>query len=120
MFYNGVLKLIFSFRRFLMAHKTVSLYYILHSDLQYYFEPGTGRKFRSLREVERHLNGEEYTPKSRPFTVSNHLKAISEAQTLSSVNIYFLLHLQSTPLSRKMVVSGRKVKILYSYFSRFP
>ncbi|XP_019186585.1 PREDICTED: methyl-CpG-binding domain-containing protein 7-like [Ipomoea nil] len=25
---------------------------------KYYLEPGTGRRFRSLREVERHLNGE--------------------------------------------------------------
>lgn len=26
---------------------------------QYYYEPGTGQKFRSLREVERHLKAEE-------------------------------------------------------------
>nr|GMD24018.1 methyl-CpG-binding domain-containing protein 7-like isoform X1 [Ipomoea batatas] len=51
---------------------------------RYYFEPGTGRKFRSLREVERHLNGGEYTPSSRAFT-------------------------STTRLSRKMVVSGGKL-----------
>ncbi|XP_019159695.1 PREDICTED: methyl-CpG-binding domain-containing protein 6-like isoform X2 [Ipomoea nil] len=51
---------------------------------RYYFEPGTGRKFRSLREVERHLNGGEYTPRSREFTSTN-------------------------PLSRKMTVSGGKL-----------
>ncbi|KAL2470447.1 Methyl-CpG-binding domain-containing protein 7 [Abeliophyllum distichum] len=40
---------------------------------RYYYEPGTGRKFRSSREVERHLNGEQYTPRSRrKLTLHNH------------------------------------------------
>lgn len=33
--------------------------------LQYYYEPSTGHKFRSLREVERYINGEVYTPRRR-------------------------------------------------------
>lgn len=31
--------------------------------VQYYYEPGTGLQFRSMREVERRVNGEEYTPR---------------------------------------------------------
>lgn len=33
--------------------------------LQYYYEPMTGHKFRSLREVERYVNGGVYTPRRR-------------------------------------------------------
>ncbi|XP_074354549.1 methyl-CpG-binding domain-containing protein 7-like [Apium graveolens] len=32
---------------------------------KYYYEPSTGHKFRSLREVERYINGEVYTPRRR-------------------------------------------------------
>uniref|UniRef100_A0A3Q7J1E0 MBD domain-containing protein n=1 Tax=Solanum lycopersicum TaxID=4081 RepID=A0A3Q7J1E0_SOLLC len=32
---------------------------------RYYYEPGTGQKFRSLRDVERRLNGEIFAPRNR-------------------------------------------------------
>ncbi|KAK3004017.1 hypothetical protein RJ639_017992, partial [Escallonia herrerae] len=38
---------------------------------KYYYEPGSGRKFRSTKEIERYLNGEEYTPRSRGLIVKN-------------------------------------------------
>lgn len=38
---------------------------------RYYYEPGTGRKFRSSKEVERHLNGEEYPRPRRKLTLHN-------------------------------------------------
>nr|GMD95277.1 methyl-CpG-binding domain-containing protein 7-like [Ipomoea batatas] len=40
---------------------------------KYYLEPETGKKFRSLREVERHLNGETVTrrQKSTELIASN-------------------------------------------------
>nr|XP_009782300.1 PREDICTED: methyl-CpG-binding domain-containing protein 7 isoform X1 [Nicotiana sylvestris] len=56
---------------------------------KYYYEPGTGLKFRSLREVERRLNGEIYAPRSRALIVRHN-------QASSSV-------------SRKMVVYGGKI-----------
>uniref|UniRef100_A0A7C9EHX5 MBD domain-containing protein n=1 Tax=Opuntia streptacantha TaxID=393608 RepID=A0A7C9EHX5_OPUST len=35
--------------------------------LQYYYEPGTGRQFRSLVSIKRYLNGEEETlPRKKP------------------------------------------------------
>lgn len=40
-------------------------YYVL----QYYYEPETGNKFRSLRSIERYINGEEYAPQSRSRTL---------------------------------------------------
>nr|XP_027087704.1 methyl-CpG-binding domain-containing protein 7-like isoform X1 [Coffea arabica] len=42
---------------------------------KYYYEPGTGLKFRSLRAVERYVNGEEYTPRPGALTWhDNHYK----------------------------------------------
>ncbi|KAI5666088.1 hypothetical protein M9H77_15941 [Catharanthus roseus] len=35
----------------------------------YYYEPETGNKFRSLRSIERYINGEEYAPQSRSRTL---------------------------------------------------
>lgn len=50
--------------------------------MQYYLEPGTGQKFRSMREVERHLNGETVTRSRRrgstALTVYNRSKVISK------------------------------------------
>ncbi|XP_016462368.1 methyl-CpG-binding domain-containing protein 7 isoform X1 [Nicotiana tabacum] len=56
---------------------------------KYYYEPGTGLKFRSLREVERRLNGEIFAPRSRALVV-RHNQA-------------------SSSLSQKMVVYGGKI-----------
>jgi hypothetical protein len=54
--------------------------------VQYYHEPGTGRKFRSLRAVERYLTeGKQYTP--TPETV----KAGNENNV--SPKSYFIQHL---------------------------
>ncbi|XP_027126325.2 methyl-CpG-binding domain-containing protein 7-like [Coffea arabica] len=42
---------------------------------KYYYEPGTGLKFRSLRAIERYVNGEEYTPRPGALTWhDNHYK----------------------------------------------
>ena len=41
--------------------------------MQYYLEQGTGRKFRSLKEVERYLTGVEYTPSRKALKLSNHI-----------------------------------------------
>ncbi|XP_019186679.1 PREDICTED: methyl-CpG-binding domain-containing protein 7-like [Ipomoea nil] len=48
---------------------------------KYYLEPETGKRFRSLREVERHLNGETVTSKqqkSPQLIASNSLEIIEE------------------------------------------
>uniref|UniRef100_M1B9D9 Methyl binding domain protein n=1 Tax=Solanum tuberosum TaxID=4113 RepID=M1B9D9_SOLTU len=42
---------------------------------RYYYEPGTGQKFRSLRDVERRLNGEIFAPRIRTSGVRNYPKA---------------------------------------------
>ncbi|KAL3518250.1 hypothetical protein ACH5RR_020839 [Cinchona calisaya] len=44
---------------------------------KYYYEPGTGLKFRSLRAVERYINGEEFTPTHRRALTwhNNHYKS---------------------------------------------
>lgn len=52
--------------------------------MQYYLEPGTGHKFRSLREVERYLNGETVTRsrrgRSSALTVYNRPKVIPKLE----------------------------------------
>ncbi|KAM7522233.1 hypothetical protein LguiA_012135 [Lonicera macranthoides] len=55
---------------------------------KYYYEPGTGLQFRSMREVERHVNGEEYTPRRQRS---------------------FKLDYNKISGSRKMIVSGGKI-----------
>ncbi|PHT98073.1 Methyl-CpG-binding domain-containing protein 6 [Capsicum chinense] len=57
---------------------------------RYYYEPGTGLKYRSLREVERRLNGEIVAPRTRVSTRRNYSKA-------------------SSSLSRKMVIYDGKM-----------
>ncbi|XP_047255156.1 methyl-CpG-binding domain-containing protein 7 isoform X4 [Capsicum annuum] len=42
---------------------------------RYYYEPGTGLKYRSLREVERRLNGEIVAPRTRVSTRRNYSKS---------------------------------------------
>lgn len=37
--------------------------------MQYYLEPGTGKKLRSLREVERYLNGETVSRRRKSTSV---------------------------------------------------
>ncbi|KAK4370432.1 hypothetical protein RND71_009907 [Anisodus tanguticus] len=56
---------------------------------KYYYEPETGLKYRSLREVERRLNGEIFALRTRASAVRNYPKA-------------------SSSLSRKMVIYGGK------------
>ncbi|KAK2995273.1 hypothetical protein RJ640_015554 [Escallonia rubra] len=58
--------------------------------LQYYYEPGSGRKFRSTKEIERYLNGEEYTPRSRALIVKH-------------------FHCSQNLGSRRMIISGGKM-----------
>uniref|UniRef100_A0A5B7BSW6 Putative methyl-CpG-binding domain-containing protein 7 isoform X2 n=1 Tax=Davidia involucrata TaxID=16924 RepID=A0A5B7BSW6_DAVIN len=41
---------------------------------KYYYEPGSGQKFRSLRDVERYLTGEVYTPRPKALELGNHVK----------------------------------------------
>lgn len=60
--------------------------------MQYYYELGTGKKFRSTKEVERYLTGEEYT-RSRSWSRSRSDKPFT------------LGHMRSSG-SRKMIVSG--------------
>ncbi|KAH0715825.1 hypothetical protein KY290_008805 [Solanum tuberosum] len=55
---------------------------------RYYYEPGTGQKFRSLRDVERRLNGEIFAPRIRASGVRNYPKS---------------------SLSRKMVIYDGKI-----------
>ncbi|KAK4370431.1 hypothetical protein RND71_009906 [Anisodus tanguticus] len=59
---------------------------------RYYYEPGTGIKYRSLREVERQLNGEIFASRTRASVVRGYPKA----------------SLRSS-LSRKMVIYGGKI-----------
>ncbi|KAK6142198.1 hypothetical protein DH2020_003010 [Rehmannia glutinosa] len=42
----------------------------------YYYEAGTGKKFRSIREVRRHLNGEGLNPRrsTRNLSIHNHVE----------------------------------------------
>ncbi|KAJ8551412.1 hypothetical protein K7X08_000782 [Anisodus acutangulus] len=55
---------------------------------RYYYEPGTGLKFRSLREVERRLNGEIFAPRTRASVMRGYPKS---------------------SLSRKMVIYGGEI-----------
>ncbi|XP_073040266.1 methyl-CpG-binding domain-containing protein 7 isoform X1 [Primulina eburnea] len=52
-----------------------------HSDM-YYYEAETARKFRSMKEVERYLNGEEYTPRRSPrkMTLHNHMLRLDDGE----------------------------------------
>ncbi|XP_055835355.1 methyl-CpG-binding domain-containing protein 7 isoform X2 [Solanum dulcamara] len=42
---------------------------------RYYYEPGTGLKYRSLRDVERRLNGEMFSPRTRASGARNYPKS---------------------------------------------
>ncbi|CAN4120012.1 unnamed protein product [Withania somnifera] len=44
---------------------------------RYYYEPGTGQKYRSLREVERRLNGEIFAPRTRALAGRNYSKIVT-------------------------------------------
>ncbi|PIN24352.1 Methyl-CpG binding transcription regulator [Handroanthus impetiginosus] len=67
----------------------------VRSDM-YYYEPGTGKKFRSIREVNRHLKGEVYRRRStRKLSIDNHKSEY-----------------------RKMVVSGGKLLKLDNELSK--
>ncbi|KAJ8562737.1 hypothetical protein K7X08_031189 [Anisodus acutangulus] len=61
--------------------------------MQYNYEPGTGVKYRSLREVEQRLNGEIFAPRTSASAVRNYPKSI---------------RLSQSSLSRKMVIYGGK------------
>ncbi|KAK1398550.1 Methyl-CpG binding transcription regulator [Heracleum sosnowskyi] len=63
---------------------------------RYYYETSTGHKFRSLREVERYINGEVYTPRRRR---SKTLRLGYHGSRGTSQNSGY----------RKMVVSGGKL-----------
>ncbi|KAJ8539643.1 hypothetical protein K7X08_013895 [Anisodus acutangulus] len=49
---------------------------------EYNYEPGTGVKYRSLREVERRLNGEIFAPRTSASTVRNYPKASVRVEVL--------------------------------------
>ncbi|XP_017246460.1 methyl-CpG-binding domain-containing protein 7 isoform X2 [Daucus carota subsp. sativus] len=63
---------------------------------KYYYEPSTGHKFRSLKEVERYINGEVYTPRRRRSKALKFGSGGSHGKSQSSTY-------------RKMVVSGGKM-----------
>ncbi|KAL6967466.1 Methyl-CpG binding domain, partial [Sarracenia purpurea var. burkii] len=50
----------------------------------YYREPGSGHKFRSLKDVERYLTGVEYTPSGRALKRHNHVSVSSRIAYSSS------------------------------------
>ncbi|XP_075503806.1 methyl-CpG-binding domain-containing protein 7 isoform X2 [Primulina tabacum] len=56
-----------------------------HSDM-YYYEAETARKFRSMKEVERYLNGEQYTPRRSPrkMTLHNHMLRLDDGELKES------------------------------------
>ncbi|KAK4408845.1 Methyl-CpG-binding domain-containing protein 7 [Sesamum angolense] len=66
----------------------------------YYYEPGTGRKFRSIREVQRYLNGDSY-----PFRSTRKLSLRSQ----SSGYRRMLFSGEKSSRCRRMIVSGGKL-----------
>ncbi|XP_060215916.1 methyl-CpG-binding domain-containing protein 7 isoform X1 [Lycium barbarum] len=48
---------------------------------RYYYEPGTGLKYRSLREVERRLNGEIFAPRTRASVMRSYPKSSLSRKT---------------------------------------
>ncbi|XP_011089437.1 methyl-CpG-binding domain-containing protein 7 isoform X2 [Sesamum indicum] len=66
----------------------------------YYYEPGTGRKFRSIREVQRYLNGDSYPCRStRKLSLRSH----------SSGYRRMLFSGEKSSRCRRMIVSGGKL-----------
>ncbi|KAI3450436.1 hypothetical protein Pfo_007101 [Paulownia fortunei] len=66
----------------------------------YYYEPGTGRKFRSIKEVHRYLNGEGSPCRStRKLSIRNHNSGCRR----------MLLSFEKNSEYRRMVVSGGKL-----------
>ncbi|KAL0417828.1 UNVERIFIED_CONTAM: Methyl-CpG-binding domain-containing protein 7 [Sesamum radiatum] len=67
---------------------------------EYYYEPGTGRKFRSIREVQRYLNGDSY-----PCRSTRKLSLRSQ----SSGYRRMLFSGEKSSRCRRMIVSGGKL-----------
>ncbi|KAL3850702.1 hypothetical protein ACJIZ3_012584 [Penstemon smallii] len=70
----------------------------------YYYEAGTGRKFRSTKEVERYLRGEEDYPSSRCRSTRNSYQDSGYQR--------MLLSCETNLESRRMIVSGGKLLTL--------
>ncbi|XP_020552253.1 methyl-CpG-binding domain-containing protein 7 isoform X1 [Sesamum indicum] len=68
----------------------------------YYYEPGTGRKFRSIREVQRYLNGDSYPCRStRKLSLRSHVESSGYRRMLFSG--------EKSSRCRRMIVSGGKL-----------
>lgn len=103
--------------------------------MQYYYEPGTGKKFRSTKEVERYLTGEEYTRSrswsrsrsDKPFTLGHMRVCLRVAYfpvDISRCHFSVISHdilcsyLVQSSGSRKMIVSGGMVSSDTSFFPK--
>ncbi|KAJ8563045.1 hypothetical protein K7X08_031497 [Anisodus acutangulus] len=54
---------------------------------EYNYEPETGVKYRSLREVERRLNGEIFAPRTSASAVRNYPKSSTEYSSFAEFPI---------------------------------
>ena len=51
--------------------------------MQYYYEPESGKRFRSSKDVERYLNGEEvYIPKQKALKLGNYVNVSSKVDLI--------------------------------------
>ncbi|KAL2239528.1 UNVERIFIED_CONTAM: Methyl-CpG-binding domain-containing protein 7 [Sesamum indicum] len=88
-----------AFRNFLLS---ADISAFLDVYVQYYYEPGTGRKFRSIREVQRYLNGDSYPCRStRKLSLRSH----------SSGYRRMLFSGEKSSRCRRMIVSGGKFRL---------
>lgn len=63
--------------------------------MQYFYEPGSGRKFRSIREVNRYMNGEPHRLRSKtrmpvPFKRVTPVPFKRVIKIDSSLHLFFL------------------------------
>ncbi|KAG8387809.1 hypothetical protein BUALT_Bualt02G0059700 [Buddleja alternifolia] len=79
----------------------------------YYYEPGSGRKFRSRKDVERYLNGDEYFGSGRRLSPRNHVELSS-----NSTRQRMLLYDKPNSENRRMIVSGGKLLRLHDELSK--
>ncbi|KAL0369776.1 UNVERIFIED_CONTAM: Methyl-CpG-binding domain-containing protein 7 [Sesamum angustifolium] len=97
---NSSSSLVFSCPENFLAFWVSYFLHFLMYNVQYYYEPGTGRKFRSIREVQRYLNGDSY-----PCRSTRKLSLRSQ----SSGYRRMLFSGEKSSRCRRMIVSGGKL-----------
>ncbi|XAR60542.1 hypothetical protein NMG60_11033961 [Bertholletia excelsa] len=81
----------------------------------YYHEPGTRRKFRSLKSVERYITGEEYAPSSGGVKLSNYVRGSSSRKWIASGGM--LLRLENESEQCQLALMGPTTRTATSSFS---